>query len=60
MESVLIRATISVALLFGTALRLPSAAEPIVIDSTHQLFLDDYLIASLAKDCFARESQTDR
>jgi len=44
-----IRATVLVALLCATAPRSPAASEPIVIDSTHQLFLDDYLIASMTR-----------
>src|SRR5438046_1421572 len=40
------RATMTVGMLWATLLAAPAAVEPIVVDSTRQLFLDDHLIAS--------------
>src|SRR4051812_16147804 len=48
MELFLIRATLF-GVLFGAGLWSAAAPAPIVVDSTHQLFLDDYLIASIAR-----------
>jgi len=49
LEWVSVRVTMLGVLFCVGALWAPAASETIVIDSTHQLFLDDYLIASMAR-----------